>query len=94
MSTNVLWKIGATDFFFTFEEELHIERESSFLGHKGLGDLKDYEHRSLIVSDTTTSDYITIANEFKGRCLPFRKIPGWLHVVMTVDQDRGSAGGF
>jgi len=82
------FKVRRTDFFFPFEDELHVAVHES--ESKRRLEALDLDHRLALVVVSTTCPDVTVTHfGFEGFALPKVKRFGGHHVIVTVDEKRG-----
>ena len=81
------FQVGRTDFFFTFEDELHVAVHES-KGKRRLEAL-DLDHRLALVVVSATGPDVTVTHFwFERFALPEVKWFGGHHVVVAIDEER------
>jgi hypothetical protein len=84
---------GAADLLLPFDQEADVERQPADLLVEGLGDLEGDEDRALVVRGAARIDASVVNRRLERRRLPVGLVPGRLHVVVPVDEDRRRPGG-
>ena len=76
----------AADFFFTFDDQLDLQRQLTILSKPGLNTFDMGQHLAFIVRCSTRVEIAIPFVGFEGRADPFIQWIGGLNVVVPIDQ--------
>ena len=81
-------EMGAADFLFAFENDLHVHRQAAVLLHVRLDRLEVHEDLALVVGRAARVDLAVADRRLERRRHPEIQRIDRLHVVVAVEQDR------
>ncbi len=84
-------EVGAADFLFALEQDLHVDRQASLLLEMRLDRLEVHEDLALVVGRAAGVDLAVAHGGLERRRRPQVERIDWLHVVVPVEENRRRA---
>jgi hypothetical protein len=83
----IIGKTGPADLFFSFDQDLDVDRQPSRYLEPGLDRFEVREHLALVVGRSPSIEVAVSNGRFERRRQPRLQWLGWLNVVVAVYQD-------